>query len=374
MHNADFDKIKETLPQGPGIYKFLDEDHTILYVGKAKNLKKRVSSYFLGRRNQAYKTKVMVKHAKQIDCVLVETESDALLLENTLIKKYQPRYNVHLKDAKSYTYICVKNERFPRVFFTRRIIQDGSQYFGPYTSKHKARIVLEMIKSLFPIRSCTYNLSQENIDKGKFKVCLEYHIKNCEGPCVGLETEDLYNEKILQIRNMLKGQFGLVKNYWKSQMERFVEDLEYEKAHAIKEKLEAFEDYQGKSTVVSTRIKNVDVFSILQDDKIALVNYIRVVNGAIIYTNTVELTKNLNVDGKHLLVFAIHNLREKYNSNAPEILVPYPVELYDDALEVIVPKIGDKKKLLDLSQKNLTYYNLQRKKDEMLKKTASGKC
>lgn len=364
MTYDDYKAISETLPKTPGVYRFMDKDGTILYVGKAKNLKNRISSYFTGGRHAAYKTRVMVKNADDIEYTIVETEHDALLLENTLIKKHQPRYNVNLKDGKSYTYICIKKERFPRVFFTRRVFKDGSEYFGPYTSKHKARIVLEMIRSLFPLRTCTYNLSEKNIQAGKFKICLEYHIKNCFGPCEGLEDEATYLSRINQVRNMLKGHFAEVKKHLKADMKHHAETLAFEKAEKARIRLEALGDYQSKSTVVSTTIKDVDVFSMADDDKTAYVNYLKVVNGAIINSYTVELIKNLDEDPEDLLNYAILDLREKFNSIAPEIVVPFDVPLLEADIQITIPQRGDKRKLLELSQKNGQYFLLQKKKDQ----------
>ncbi|MEZ5056857.1 MAG: excinuclease ABC subunit UvrC [Saprospiraceae bacterium] len=358
------ENLLPTLPHQPGVYRFLDDEDTILYVGKAKNLRNRVANYFTGGRNLSYKTRVLVRSAKKVEFTIVETEADALLLENTLIKRFQPRYNVMLKDDKSYSYICIKNERFPRVFITRRVIRDGSQYFGPYTSKSRLKIILELIKQLFPLRTCSFQLSEDNIEKGKFKVCLEYHIKNCMGPCEGLEKEEDYNEKIEQIKNTLKGNFASVKRHFQDLMVKYSENLEFENAQNIKEKLTAFEDYQGKSTVVNPNIKDVDVFSIAMDEKSAYVNYLKVVNGAIINTYTQELVKNLDGEPEDLLAFAIPNLREKFNSIADEILVPMDIEFPTDEFKVTVPKIGDKKKLVDLSEKNVKYHLLQRQKDK----------
>lgn len=365
MTTTDFKAISDTIPRQPGVYRFIDEEDTILYVGKAKNLRNRVSSYFGQRKDRAHRTRVMVKNARRIEFTVVETEADALLLENTLIKKHQPRYNVMLRDDKSYSYICIKKERFPRVFITRRVIRDGSTYFGPYTSKGRLKIILELIKRLFPLRTCSYNLSAENIEAGKFRVCLEYHIKNCMGPCEALESEEAYNEKIDQVRNILKGNFGAVKQHFKGVMEQHAENLEFEKAQRIKEKLTAFEDYQAKSTVVSTTIRDVDVFSVASEEKEAFVNYIKVVNGAIIHTHTQELVKNLDDDDEAgLLQYAIPVIRERFNSIATEIILPQDIPLEDETLQVTVPKIGDKRRLLDLSEKNLKYYMLQRQKQK----------
>ncbi|MCB0570545.1 MAG: excinuclease ABC subunit C [Phaeodactylibacter sp.] len=362
MTTDDFRAISDTVPHQPGVYRFLDKSGTILYVGKAKDLRSRVSSYFGDRRDRAHKTRVLVKNAHHLEFTIVETEADALLLENTLIKKYQPRYNVMLRDDKSYSYICIKNERFPRVFITRRVIRDGSTYFGPYTSKSRIKIILELIRRLFPLRTCNFNLSEEYIAGGKYKVCLEYHIKNCLGPCEGLESEDDYNDKISQVRNILKGNFSAVKAHFRGVMDRHAENLEFEKAHAIKEKLSVFEDYQAKSTVVSTTIRDVDVFSIASEEKEAYINYIKVVNGAIIHTHTQELVKNLDDDDEQgLLEYAIPIIRERFNSIATEIILPYPVQL-EEGLQAVAPKIGDKRKLLELSEKNVKYYLLQKQK------------
>ena len=349
------------------MYRFLDTEDKVLYVGKAKNLKNRLSSYFSNTKGMAFKTRVMVKHASRIELTLVDSEADALLLESTLIKRFQPPYNVMLKDGKSYTYICIKQERFPRIFLTRRVIRDGSTYFGPYTSKGRVSTILDLIKQLFPLRTCNLNLSEKAIEKGKFGIkvpCLEYQIKNCMAPCVKLETEAEYSEKIEQIKNLLRGNFGSVKRHFQEEMNRHAENLEFEKAQQLKEKLTAFEDYQGKSTVVSTTIRDVDVFSIAGDEKFAYVNYIKVVNGAIINTYTQEMVKNLDDDEQELLAFVIPELREKFSSIAPEIIVPYEIELTETGVTVTVPKIGDKKKLLELSEKNVHFFLLQKKKEE----------
>ena len=363
MTTNDFKAISDTIPRQPGVYRFIDETDTILYVGKAKVLRNRVASYFGERKGRAHKTRVMVKNAHRLEFTVVETEADALLLENTLIKKHQPRYNVMLRDDKSYTYICIKNERFPRVFITRNVVKDGSTYFGPYTSKARIKTILELIKQLFPLRTCYLNLSKTNIEANKFKVCLEYHIKNCLGPCENLEDEESYNKRIAQVKNILKGNFGAVKNHFKAEMERLAEELEFERAQKIKEKLTAFEDYQSKSTVVSTTIRDVDVFSIASDEeeKEAYINYIKIVNGAIIHTHTQELVKNLDDDEQGFLEYAIPIIRERFNSIATEIILAYEVQL-EDGVQAVVPKIGDKKKLLDLSYKNARYFMLQRKK------------
>jgi excinuclease ABC subunit C len=367
MTTIDFQEISPTLPIQPGIYKFVDPKGVILYVGKAKNLKSRLSSYFGERKDRQLKTKSLVRLAHHIEFTIVESEQDALLLECQLIKQHQPRYNVMLKDGKSYPYICIKAERFPRVFFTRRVIKDGSTYFGPYTSIQRVYYLMDLIKQLFPLRTCTFALTQEAIEKGKIKLCLEYHIKNCLGACAGLETEESYNEKITQIRNILKGQFGAVKAHLKKEMQQFADNLEFEKAQQNKERLTAFEDYQGKSTIVSSTISDVDVFTIATDEKMAYVNYLKVTNGAIIHTYTLEMTKNMDEDEDSMLAFAMPYLRDKFNSDNNEIIVPFELKFQDPSVLITLPKIGDKKKLLDLSQKNAEFYLLQKRKQEALK-------
>ncbi len=365
MTTKEFREFSPSIPKDPGVYRFLDENNVILYVGKAKNLKNRLNSYFGVKKHQQYKTKALVRNAHHIEFTIVDSEHDALLLENTLIKKNQPRYNVSLKDGKSYTYLCIKKERFPRVFFTRQVWKDGSSYFGPYTSKYRTKVLLEVIKRIFPLRTCTYNLSEGNINKGKFKVCLEYHIKNCMGPCEGLEDEEDYNEKIDQVKNILRGNFKRVRDYLKQEMADQAAIMEFEQAQLTKEKLNALVDYQAKSTVVSATIKDVDVFTIQTDDKYAFVNYIKVINGAMINTDTIEMEKNLDEDERDLLSYVIPVIREKYNSIAQEVVAPFDVEMEDESVLVTVPQRGDKKKLMDLSIKNVTYHLLQKKKSEI---------
>jgi len=363
MTNEQFKDFFPTIPTVPGIYKFLDAGDVILYVGKAKNLRNRLSSYFGDKKHTTAKTKALVRHAHHIEFTMVETETDALLLENTLIKQHQPRYNVMLKDEKSpLVYVCIKHERFPRVFVTRKTFRDGSTYFGPYLNKFRVDQITDLIRKLFQLRNCALNLSAENIEKGKFKPCLEYHIKTCAAPCVGYETEEAYNKKIEQIKNILKGNFAAVKTHLKEEMQRFAENLQFEQAQIAKDKLALFEDYQGKSTVVNPNIRDVDVFAIAADEQEAFVNYLKVVSGAVIHTFTLTLTKNLDEDTATLLAFAIPVLREKFNSNADEIIVPIEVAVQGVAT-VTMPKIGDKKKLLDLSEKNVQYHLLQQRRD-----------
>lgn len=367
MTNEDFKAIADNIPHQPGVYRYLDAEGTILYVGKAKSLKNRLHSYFGDKKHTQYKTVLLTRNASRIEYTVVETEHDALLLENSLIKKFQPRYNVMLKDGKSYTYICIKNEPFPRVFFTRKMIRDGSVYFGPYTSKHRVNILLDIIKKLFQLRTCTLNLTEGNIKKGKFKVCLEYHIKNCLGPCEGYESLADYDQKIEAVKNILKGNLGGVKRYITDTMKTYAENLEYEKAQLIKEKLHAFEDYQSSSSVVSTTIRDVDVFAITKDDQLAYVNYLKIVNGSLINTDLQEMVMNLDDDPADLLAFAIPAIRERFDSVAPEVIVPIDIILPDIKLVVTVPKIGEKKKLIELAEKNIDYYILQKRRDEISK-------
>ena len=365
MKTEDFKAISETIPHEPGVYRFLDEEGTILYVGKAKSLKNRLSSYFGDKKHTQYKTVLLTRNAHHIEFTVVETEHDALLLENSLIKKFQPRYNVMLKDGKSYTYICIKNELFTRVFFTRKMIRDGSVYFGPYTSKYRVNILLEIIRKLFQLRTCSYQFTTEGIARGKFKVCLEYHIKNCLGPCEGFETEQNYMAKIDQVKNILKGNLGNVKKYITDTMKEHAENLEFEQAQMLKEKLIAFEDYQSSSTVVSTTIKDIDVFAIVTDETMAYVNYLKIVNGTLVNTDIAEMQMNLDDDPTDLLSFVIPTIRERFESNAPEVVVPILVTLPDPKIVITVPQIGDKKKLLELAETNIDYFIRQKKRDEI---------
>ena len=364
MTNQDFKDMVDTIPHLPGVYRFLDEHGKILYVGKAKDLRNRLSNYFGSKRHMAHKTKVLTKNASTIEFTIVETEHDALLMENTFIKQFQPRYNVSLKDGKSYSYICIKKERFPRVFFTRRVFRDGSIYFGPYTSKYRVKVLMDVIKKMFPLRTCNLVLSDKNIEAGKFKVCLEYHIKNCEGPCVGLESQEKYDEKIEQVKNILKGNFTIVKQYLRDQMDGHVEALEYEKAQALLEKMDYLEDYQAKSTVISATIEDLDIFTIRSDEKYAYVNYLKIVNGALINTDTLEFEKNLDEDEHDILSYAIPVVRDRYNSVAAEIAAPFDV-VVEEGITVTVPQRGDKRKLLELSLKNLDYFLTQKRRQEI---------
>lgn len=348
----------QTLPDNPGIYQFFDENDKIIYVGKAKNLKKRVTSYF-GKLHESSKTRVLVKKIVTIRHIVVETENDALLLENNLIKKYQPRYNVLLKDDKSYPWICIKNERFPRVFFTRRVVKDGSQYFGPYTNLKMVRTLLDLIKELYPIRTCTHELSSQNIENQKFKLCLEYHIKNCKAPCEGLQSEEEYNEYIRQIKEILKGNLREVILRFKSEMAFYAQELRFEEAQQVKEKLQSLENYQAKSTIVSAKISNVDVFSIVSDEEYGYVNFLQVAFGAIIRAHTIEIKKKLEESDRDLLEWAIIDIREKFASTSKEIIAPFPLTIAENLL-LTIPKQGEKFELLQLSERNAQLYRQER--------------
>ncbi|NNK82516.1 MAG: excinuclease ABC subunit C, partial [Flavobacteriaceae bacterium] len=350
----------KTLPSLPGVYQYFDKNRTILYVGKAKNLKKRVSSYFTKTQENG-KTRVLVKKITTIKHIVVDTETDALLLENNLIKKHQPRYNVLLKDDKSYPWICIKNERFPRVFQTRRLIKDGSEYFGPYTSVKTVYTLLELIRGLYPLRTCNYDLSQEKIVAGKYKVCLEYHLGNCKGACEGLETVEEYNHSIKAIREILKGNFKDSLNAFKDQMQTLAQEMYFEEAQKIKEKIEILENYQSKSTIVNPKISNVDVFSIVSDESYAYVNFLQLSYGSIIRSHTLEIKKKLQEADKDLLELAITEIRQRFNSKSKEIYVQFSVDLGKE-VKVTIPKLGDKKHILDLSLRNAKYYRLEQLK------------
>ena len=367
MTTEDYKKLSDSIPKDPGVYRFYDKEETILYVGKAKNLKNRLSSYFGNKKHQTHKTRTMVKNADHIDYTIVQTETDALLLEATMIKKYQPRYNVMLKDGKTYSYICIKKERFPRVSATRQVIKDGSTYFGPYTSKYNTNIILDLIKKLFQLRTCTLNLNENAIDAGKYKVCLEYHIKNCKGPCENLESEKEYNQKIEQVKNILRGNFKPVKDYLKSEMEHYAELMKFEEAQLLKDKFQVFVNYQSKSTVVHTSIKDLDAFSIASDEKHAYINYLKIINGAIINSDTVEIEKKLDEEDREILEFAIPAIREKFNSIAPEIAVPIEIDFVDPEVLITIPKRGDKRHVIELSEKNVKYFLFQKKREALNK-------
>jgi len=358
-HIAQFLK---TLPNSAGVYQYYDKEDTILYVGKAKNLKRRVSSYFHKEHTDYGKTRVLVSKIERIAYIVVASEVDALLLENNLIKKLQPRYNVMLKDDKTYPWICIKKERFPRVFSVRNVVKNGSEYFGPYSSSRAMRVLLELIKQLYPLRSCTFNLSQENIENGKFKVCLDYHIKKCLGACESKQSEEDYNQSIAEIRSILKGNTRTIIQPLKEQMQTYAASLEFEKAQEIKEKLDALENYQSKSTVVSPSIHNVDVFTILSDTDSAYINYFKIVNGAIIQSHNLEIKKKLAEADEDLLTMAVIEIREKFHSNTKEIIVNKSITSPWEEVSFHVPQRGDKKALVDLSLRNAQYMRQEKLK------------
>lgn len=372
MTNEAFQQIALTIPHQPGVYKYFDEGNKLIYVGKAKDLRKRVSSYFVKTQDN-YKTRKLVQNIHHLEFTIVDTEQDAFLLENSLIKQFQPRYNINLKDDKSYPYVVIKNEPFPRVFLTRRIIKDGSEYIGPFTSVGKVRELLEFIRTYIPLRTCGLSLTTRLIKSGKYKVCLEYHLGNCKGPCEGLQTEEDYQKGLQQVRNILKGNITSVINRLKEEMLEDAAKLEYEKAEVVKKKIESLQDYNAKSSVVSSHVGDVDVFSIVTDGYQAYVNYLQVMNGSIIQTKTITLERRIEESNEDTLLFAIAHLREKMNSFTNEIVIPFHIEYPDNNLIITVPKAGDKKKLLDLSLKNVNYFMEEMKKKKMLKLESRSK-
>ncbi|WP_321279893.1 excinuclease ABC subunit UvrC [Marinifilum fragile] len=375
IKNKNIDYLKSlilALPEEPGVYQFFDENNNIIYVGKAKRLKRRVASYFNKVHDNA-KTNIMVRKISEIRHIVVDSEEDALLLENNLIKKHQPRYNVLLKDDKSFPWICIKKENFPRVFVTRNLVKDGSEYFGPYTSVKMVRTLMDMVRSLYKLRTCNLSLNSEGILNGKFKVCLEYHIGNCNAPCEGKIDNEEYMDTIQAIRNILKGNIRMVTSHLKEKMTELAEVYKFEEAHIIKEKLELLDKYQSKSTIVNPSIDNVDVYSILEDDESAYVNFLKVVNGAIIQAHTIELKKKIEESKEDLLLLAITEIRQKIFSTAKEILVPFEIDLPYSGVKCLVPQRGDKRKLLDLSLRNVKYYRLEKlKQGEKSKKQTSS--
>ena len=350
----------QTLPDGPGVYQYYDKEGKILYVGKAKNLKKRVSSYF-NKIHDTAKTNVLVKKIVTIKHIVVPTETDALLLENNLIKTLMPRYNVLLKDDKSYPWICIKKEPFSRIFPTRRMVKDGSEYFGPYTSFKTVNTILELIKELYPLRTCNYDLSQSNIDNGKFKVCLEYHIGNCKGPCEGYELLENYQKQVDAIREILKGNFKESMKDFKKLMTDLAKDMHFEEAQKIKEKIEILENYQSRSTIINPKITNIDVFSIVSDESAAFVNFLQISHGSIIRSHTMEIKKKLDETDEELLELAIIELRERFRLLSKEIIVPFEVDL-GSTIKVTVPQLGDKKQILELSIRNAKFYRIEQLK------------
>lgn len=350
----------QTLPDNPGVYQYFDKDDKLLYVGKAKNLKKRVMSYF-NKVHDTGRTNVMVRKIVSIKHIVVPTESEALLLENNLIKKLQPRYNIMLKDDKTYPWICIKREPFARVFSTRKVIKDGSEYFGPYTSFKTVHTLLDLIKELYPLRTCNYDLSEANIRSGKYKVCLEYHLGNCKGPCEGHEQLDIYQDHVDAIRQILKGNFKESLKDFRKHMQDLAMDMRFEEAQKIKDKIDVLENYQARSTVFNPKISNLDVFTIVSDESMAYVNFIQVSHGAIIRSHTMEIKKKLDEPDEEILELAVVELRERFHLTSKEILVPFPISVGEN-ITVTVPKLGDKKMILDLSERNARFFRMDQLK------------
>jgi len=358
MENSPIAIQLKTLPPNPGVYQFYDENDTVIYVGKAKNLKKRVSSYF-NKTHENNRTRLLVKKIIRHEHIIVPTEVDALLLENNLIKKYQPKYNVLLKDDKTYPWICIKKERFPRVFSTRKVIKDGSDYFGPFTNKKTVYTLLDLIRGLYPLRTCNYDLSEEKISNQKYKICLEYHLGNCLGPCEQKIDEELYNQNIAAIKNIVKGNFKSSLDQFQLQMENYAKEMEFEKAQEIKEKLASLENYQSKSTIVNPKISNVDVFTIVSDESYGYVNFLQISYGSITRSHTLEIKKKLDESDLDLLSLAIIDIRLRFNSQSEEVYLPFQINL-GGKVKVSIPMLGDKKKLVELSLRNAKFYRMDR--------------
>jgi len=369
IYNIPDNHLANTLkiiPGKPGVYQFIDQNNEIIYIGKAKNLKKRVSSYFNQNKHQNNKLKILIKNTHHINHIVVGSEADALLLENNMIKKYKPKYNINLKDDKTFPWICIKDEPFPRIFITRKYSETIAKYYGPYTSALTARTLLSLIKKLYPLRSCNLNLSYNNRIKRKFKVCLEYHIGNCKGPCEMLQTEEDYDLSIKQINHILKGNLKELLDYLDKLMKNFSDQYNFEKAQEIKEKIDSLKKFQMKSTIVSNRIDNVDVISFIDDNKSAWINFIKVINGAIVQTYSVELIKKLEESKELLLEFALTELRSRLNSNAKETVLPFIIKNIPEGTKITIPSKGEKKKLLELSEKNANFYMLAQKQQRSL--------
>jgi excinuclease ABC subunit C len=360
---VNFKSILSVIPDNPGVYQFIDASGVIIYVGKAKNLKKRVTSYF--SKNQSGKTIALLRKTSDIRHIVVDNESDALLLENNLIKKHQPRYNILLKDDKTFPWICIKNEPFPRVFSTRNPVRDGSVYFGPYTSGLMVKTLISFIRQLYKLRTCTHNLIKSNIEAGKFKVCLEYHLGNCKAPCVGKQAENDYLENIDQIRDILKGNISTVIDHLKKTMLRYSEELRFEEAQSVKEKIEILSRFRSKSTIVSNTIRNVDVFAITQESDNAYVNYLKVIEGAVNQALTIELKIRIDEEKESILGFAITEIRQRLSSDSPEIILPFKPDILLTKVKYTVPRAGEKLKLLELAERNAIYYKLEQKKKRM---------
>lgn len=365
MTQEQFSNIAHTIPIDPGIYKYFDEKNELIYVGKAKSLRKRVSSYFT-KTFTTYKTHELVQRIRRIEFTIVNSEQDAFLLENSLIKQFQPKFNINLKDDKSYPFIVIRNEPFPRVFLTRRKINDGSEYLGPFTSVGKVRELLDFVKSNIQLRTCQLNLTENNIRKGKFKVCLEYHLGNCKGPCEGLQTAEDYREGLIQLKNILKGNLGPLMQVFKKEMRELAEKMDFEKAEIVRKKLEHLETYESRSVIVSRHLSTADVFSILRDGDHAYINYLMVENGTIVQTHTTEVETHLEESDEEVLAFTVAQLRETFNSQAREIILPFSIEYPEEGIVLAIPKGGDKKKLLDLSEKNVGYFREELRKRKIL--------
>jgi len=359
--NPSLELQLKTLPSEPGVYRYYDKNDQLLYVGKAKNLKKRVLSYF-NKNLSGYRIKIMVGKIQRLETTIVNSEYDALLLENNLIKEHQPFYNVMLKDDKTYPWICIKNEDFPRIFLTRTKIKDGSEYYGPYAKVRPAKILLDTIKHIYKLRTCNLNLAPSKIDEGKYKVCLEYHIKNCEGPCEGLESKENYDEKIDAIRGIIKGDFRKAKEYLVNQMMKYATNLQFENAQIIKERIDALEDYQTKNTVVNPSIDDVDVFGMTSDETAAYVNFFKIRNGNIIQSYTTEIKKILEESDEDIMEQALVEIRQKFDSHSKEVLLPFHLSIEIPNVKLIVPKVGDKKRIVELSEKNAKEYRLEKLK------------
>lgn len=359
--NPSLELQLKTLPSEPGVYRYYDKNEHLLYVGKAKNLKKRVLSYF-NKNLPGYRTKIMVGKIQRLETTIVNSEYDALLLENNLIKEHQPFYNVMLKDDKTYPWICIKNENFPRIFLTRTKIKDGSEYYGPYAKVRPAKILLETIKHIYKLRTCNLNLAPTKISEGKYKVCLEYHIKNCEGPCEDLESKEDYDEKIDAIRGIVKGDFRKAKEYLVNQMMKHAENLQFEQAQIIKEKLDILEDYQSRNTVMNPNIDDIDVFGMTSDETAAYVNFFKIRNGNIIQSFTTEIKKILEETDEDILEEAMIEIRQKFDSDSKEVLLPFHLSVEIPNVKLIVPKMGDKKRIVELSEKNAKEYRLEKLK------------
>ncbi|MFS4472377.1 excinuclease ABC subunit UvrC [Chryseobacterium sp. T20] len=359
--NPSLELQLKTLPSEPGVYRYYDKNEQLLYVGKAKNLKKRVLSYF-NKNLSGYRIKIMVGKIQRLETTIVNSEYDALLLENNLIKEHQPFYNVMLKDDKTYPWICIKNEDFPRIFLTRNVIKDGSEYYGPYAKVRPAKILLDTIKHIYKLRTCNLNLSPSKIADGKYKVCLEYHIKNCEGPCEDLESKEDYDEKIDAIRGIIKGDFRKAKDYLVNQMMKLASNLKFEEAQIIKERLDILEDYQAKNTVVNPNIDDVDVFGMTSDETAAYVNFFKIRNGNIIQSFTTEIKKILEETDEDIMEEALIEIRQKFSSDSKEVLLPFHLSVEIPNVKLIVPKVGDKKRIVELSEKNAKEYRLEKLK------------